>query len=72
MNCKDCTEKLDRYVDRELTDREVEEVKRHLEECPPCEDLYRLQVHIRRVVKVCCDQGAAPEHLRSRLRQILF
>lgn len=72
MNCKDCWEKLDRYVDRELTDAELYEVKRHLEDCPHCEDLYRLQLNLRRVVKVCCDQGVAPEHLRSRLRQILF
>lgn len=72
MNCTDCWEKLDRYVDRELTDAEFNEVRRHLAECPPCEDLYRLQVNLRRVVKVCCDQVVAPEQLRSRLRQILF
>ncbi len=72
MNCTDCLEKLDQYVDRELTDSELAEVRRHLEDCPPCEDHYQLQVHMRRVVKVCCDQGMAPEQLRSRLRQILF
>ena len=72
MNCTDCLEKLDQYLDRELTDSELAEVKRHLEDCPPCEDHYQLQVHMRRVVKVCCDQGVAPEQLRSRLRQILF
>lgn len=72
MNCTDCLEKLDQYVDRELTDSELAEVKRHLADCPPCEDHYQLQVHMRRVVKVCCDQGVAPEQLRSRLRQILF
>ena len=72
MNCQDCLDKLDRYLDRELTDAEVEEVKRHLGDCPPCEDLYQLQVNLKRLVKVCCDQGTAPEHLRSRLRQILF
>jgi mycothiol system anti-sigma-R factor len=72
VNCTDCLEKLDQYVDRELTDSELAEVRRHLEDCPPCEDHYQLQVHMRRVVKVCCDQGVAPEQLRSRLRQILF
>jgi mycothiol system anti-sigma-R factor len=72
VNCTDCLEKLDQYVDRELTDSELAEVKRHLADCPPCEDHYQLQVHMRRVVKVCCDQGVAPEQLRSRLRQILF
>ena len=71
MNCNDCLEKLDRYVDRELTDQEVEHVMRHLVLCPPCEDRYQLQVHMKRLVKVCCDQGGAPRRLRDRLEQIL-
>lgn len=72
MNCRDCLESLDTYLDRELTDAELAEVKRHLTDCPPCEDLYQLKAHVKRLVKVCCDEGQAPEHLRSKLRQILF
>ena len=30
------------------------------------------KVSLKRLVKVCCDEGRAPEHLRSKLRQILF
>src|SRR2546423_172043 len=63
---------LDGDVDRELTDDEIEEVKRHLSHCPPCEDRYQLEVHVKRLVKVCCDKGSAPAHLRAKLRQILF
>ena len=72
MKCRDCLENLDPYVDRELTDAEMAEVKRHLADCPPCEDNYQLKASLHRLVKVCCDQGVAPEQLRSRLRQILF
>ncbi len=72
MNCGECLEKLDLYVDRELNDAELAEVRRHLADCPPCEDLYQLRGSLKRLVKVCCDEGTAPEHLRSRLRQILF
>jgi mycothiol system anti-sigma-R factor len=72
MNCDECLERLDRYADRELTDAEVEEVRGHLERCPPCDECYRLQANLKRVVKVCCDKGRAPEGLRARLRQILF
>jgi mycothiol system anti-sigma-R factor len=71
VNCRDCLKRLDPYLDRELTDAEVAEVRRHLGDCPPCEDSYQLQVHVKRLVKVCCDQGRAPEQLRSRLRQLL-
>ena len=72
MNCGDCLEKLDTYLDRELTDVELDEVRRHLADCPPCEDLFQLKASVKRLVKVCCDEGTAPEHLRSKLRQILF
>jgi mycothiol system anti-sigma-R factor len=72
VNCSECLENLDVYVDRQLTDAELEEVKRHLAHCPPCEDHYQLKASLKRLVKVCCDQGTAPEHLRSKLREILF
>ncbi len=72
MNCRDCMKRLDPYLDRELTDAELVEVKRHLADCPPCEDRFELQVHVKRLVKICCDQGTAPESLRTKLRQILF
>jgi mycothiol system anti-sigma-R factor len=72
VNCRDCLENLDTYLDRELTDDELAEVRRHLADCPPCEDLYQLKASLKRLVKVCCEEGTAPEHLRSKLRQILF
>jgi mycothiol system anti-sigma-R factor len=72
VNCGDCLERLTPYLDRELTDDELAQVVRHLADCPPCEERYKLQVHLKRLVKVCCDQGTAPEHLRSKLKQILF
>jgi mycothiol system anti-sigma-R factor len=72
MNCTDCLERLASYVDRELTDEEVEDVKRHLDHCPPCRDRFFFEDHVKRLVKVCCDQGVAPEHLRTKLNKILF
>ena len=72
MNCDDCLQKLDQYVDRELSDGEVAELQAHLADCPPCEDRYRFQADLKRLVKVCCDQGEAPVELREKLRQILF
>ena len=52
MNCSDCKDKLDRYVDRELNNTEVLELKLHLEGCPPCADHYEFQAHLKRLVKV--------------------
>jgi mycothiol system anti-sigma-R factor len=72
MNCDGCLEKLERYVDRELSDQELSEVQEHLSRCPPCEDIYELKVGLKRLVKLCCDQGTAPPSLRQKLVQILF
>jgi anti-sigma factor RsiW len=50
MNCPDCKEKLDRYVDRELNNTEVLELQLHLEGCPDCSDQYEFQAHLKRLV----------------------
>ena len=72
MNCDGCLEKLGRYVDRELSDQELDEVRGHLERCPPCQHQFQLQDGLKRLVKRCCDQGTAPTQLREKLAQILF
>lgn len=70
MNCKDCSEKLDRFVDRELNSTEVLELQLHLEGCPPCQDQYEFQAHLKRLVKHACDCDTPPA-FREKLRQLL-
>lgn len=72
MNCGECVRALEAYVDRELDEREIAEVRQHLEFCPPCEDRFRFEADLKRLVKVCCEQDTAPVELREKLRQILF
>ena len=72
MNCSDCKEKLDRYVDRELNNTELLELELHLEGCPPCADQYDFQAHLKRLVKVCCNKDEVPAAFRAKLRQILL
>jgi len=71
MNCPDCKDKLDRFVDRELNNTEVLELQLHLEGCPDCSDQYEFQAHLKRLVKHSCDCDAAPAAFREKLRQIL-
>jgi len=71
MNCQDCSEKLDRYVDRELNNTEVLELKLHLEGCPGCEGQYEFQAHLKRLVRHACDCDTAPPAFREKLRQML-
>ena len=71
MNCPDCQDKLDRYLDRELTNTEALEIQLHLEGCPDCNDQYEFQAHLKRLVKHSCDCDQAPPAFREKLRQIL-
>jgi mycothiol system anti-sigma-R factor len=74
MNCDECLENLERYVDRELSDAEVTDLRQHLVDCPPCEDRYKFQAELKRLIRVSCCQpeNNAPESLRLKLREILF
>jgi anti-sigma factor (TIGR02949 family) len=72
MNCDDCIERLDPYVDRELTTEEVEEVSMHLLDCPPCERTFERRNDLKRLVKTCLDaETGASSDLRSRLQHLL-
>src|SRR5690348_9006099 len=71
MNCPDCKDKLDRYLDRELNNTEVMELQLHLEGCPDCSDQYEFHAHLKRLVTHSCDCRAAPAAFRQKLRQLL-
>ncbi len=71
MKCEECSDKLDRYVDRELTNTEALEIQLHLEGCPDCMEHYEFQSHLKRLVKHSCECDTAPKAFREKLRQIL-
>ncbi|HVB77411.1 MAG TPA: mycothiol system anti-sigma-R factor [Candidatus Nitrosotalea sp.] len=71
MNCPDCRERIDRFVDRELSEDDLRSLEHHLSACPDCDDEYRLQSNVKRLVRVACGEGEAPAQLRERLRQLL-
>lgn len=70
MTCDDCADRLNSYIDRELTDQELQEVQHHLEECPPCLQIVELQAGLKRLVRKECCQDEAPERLRAWVRNL--
>jgi mycothiol system anti-sigma-R factor len=72
VNCQECIDQLERYVDRELSAAEVEQIKHHLDDCPPCAERFQFEASVKRLVRRCCEQDTAPPALREKLRQILF
>ena len=54
INCRDCVRVLYPYLDRELSDAEVVEVRGHLEACGGCLHMYQFEESLRRLVQVRC------------------
>lgn len=75
LDCIQTLMRLHRFLDRDLTDDEVAEVKRHLDACPPCHHHVRFEESVRRLVHNKCSGEGAPGHLRAfvadQIRQAL-
>jgi mycothiol system anti-sigma-R factor len=67
INCRDCAQALNPYIDRELSDEDVIQVRGHLEACGGCLHLYQFQESLRRLVRVRCQEQSAPPSLRARI-----
>ena len=64
--CLKCEELLQPYLDRELTEAELEEAERHLDECGYCRKRYRFEEHLRRYVREVVEEKMDPA-LKARL-----
>jgi mycothiol system anti-sigma-R factor len=66
----DCAEVLKRvytFIDNELEDASVEEIRQHLDECGPCLDYFDLERSVKKLVHRSCTGEHAPEGLRERV-----
>jgi mycothiol system anti-sigma-R factor len=66
-NCQECAKALNPYLDRELSEEDVVQVRAHLEACGGCFHLYQFEESLRRLVRVRCQEQGAPESLRARV-----
>ena len=67
ITCKTCLKALHPYLDRELSDEDIVQVRAHLDECLGCFHLFQFQDSLRRLVRVRCQEQQAPEALRVRI-----
>lgn len=51
MSCEQAYREVYAFLDRELNDAELEVVRRHLDDCPPCAHLFRFEGTIVRYVR---------------------
>jgi mycothiol system anti-sigma-R factor len=66
MDCDQCEEVMQPYLDRDLSDAERAEAERHLDECAYCARRYRFEVQLRRFVRQVTAEPM-PAELRERL-----
>jgi mycothiol system anti-sigma-R factor len=67
INCRDCAKALHPFLDRELSDEDVIQVRSHLDDCGSCLHQYQFEESLRRLVRVRCQEHGAPESLRARI-----
>jgi mycothiol system anti-sigma-R factor len=62
---------LNPYLDRELSDEDIIQVRQHLEVCGGCVHVYQFEESLRRLVRVRCQEQGAPEWLRAKISMSL-
>ncbi|MDE3112090.1 MAG: zf-HC2 domain-containing protein [Chloroflexota bacterium] len=67
MGCRDCLEKLDPYLDRELDPAEFEEVRIHLQKCGGCEEAVVVERVFLDQLRGAATSAVAPPGVRERL-----
>jgi mycothiol system anti-sigma-R factor len=66
-SCADFLERIVYFLDNELDEADVADVRIHLDECAPCLQNYDLQRTVKALVARSCHE-TAPETLRQRVR----
>ena len=64
--CARCEEVLQPFLDRELTEAEMQEAESHLDECSYCRKRYRFEEHLRQYVRVAVREPM-PVELKQKL-----
>ena len=72
--CEKCEERLQPYLDRELSDVERLEAEVHLEECDYCGKRYRFEISLRRYVRSALgdapSEGEMTPELKAKLANL--
>jgi mycothiol system anti-sigma-R factor len=67
FGCNDVVVRLHSYVDRELTEHEMTQVRQHLDDCPPCEQHFVFEEGVKRLVHTKGCPERAPAHLIHKI-----
>lgn len=66
MDCRECFERLQDFLDRELSSEELLLVEAHLQECGCCAAEYEFEQSVLRHIKGGLQSSEVPPELRKR------
>ena len=66
--CAELLKNVWAFIDGECEPEDQEKLRRHLEECPPCEQFRVFEERIKGLISTKCRGERVPESLRERLR----
>ncbi|MEO3797879.1 mycothiol system anti-sigma-R factor [Nonomuraea sp. B10E15] len=66
-DCREVLDKVYAYLDGELTESDVADIRVHLDECSPCLQEYDLDKAVKALVHKHCGCDPVPADLRSKV-----
>ncbi|OLD93754.1 MAG: mycothiol system anti-sigma-R factor [Gemmatimonadetes bacterium] len=72
MNCRECSEHLYEYLDRELTPQVEREIRAHIADCPPCGEHFDFERVFLTFLRARSRAQGAPPDLKRRILRELF
>jgi len=69
--CKDVVENIIGYIEAELDDKTLEELERHLDECPECQAFVRTYKKMLELTGKLRERTFVTPEIRERLKQLL-
>jgi mycothiol system anti-sigma-R factor len=67
VDCSEILQQVYVFLDNELEDASIDEIRQHLEECAPCLDQYDLERCVKKLVHRSCGGEHAPDSLRMKI-----
>jgi len=69
--CKDVVENIIGYIEAELDDKTLEELERHLDECPECQAFVRTYKKMLELTGKLRERTFVTPDIRQRLKELL-
>ena len=68
-DCNETLKELETFLDGELTDGELADIRSHLEGCPNCLEAFDFHAELKQVIAKKCQSDPMPPGLLGRIEQ---